>query len=97
MPIGYKNAFGKHASDLTFVDDLTNSPVEHRFVGAELEMHNDKGGVVHFRVTEIADGKITIDANHLLAGKDITFIIKVCEVRASTKLELADQPGFTVQ
>ncbi len=97
VPIPYKDAFGEHDPSLTFTDDLANAPEEHRFVGAELDMQNGKGESLHFRVTEIADGKITIDANHPLAGKDITFVVKVREVRAPTKEELADQPSFTVQ
>lgn len=82
---------------MIFIDDLANAPEEHRFVGAELEMHNDKGEALHFRVMEIANRKITNEANHQLAGQDITFVIKVREVRKPTKEDLVDQPGFTVQ
>ncbi len=97
VPIAYKDAFGEHDPSLTFTDDLANAPEEHRFIGAELDMQNDKGEALHFRVTEITDGKITIDANHPLAGKDITFVVKVREVRKATAEELKDQPSFTIQ
>lgn len=97
VPIEYKDAFGEHDPEPIFTDDLANIKVEQRFVGAELEAHNDKGEALLFHVKEIADRKITNDANHQLAGQDITFVIKVREVRKPTKEDLVDQPGFTVQ
>ena len=97
VPISSKDAFGAHDPSLTFTDDIANAPEEHRVVGAELDMQNAKGEALHFVVTEIKDGKITIDANHPLAGKDITFVVKVREVREPTGEELKDQPSFTVQ
>ena len=97
VPIAYKEAFGEHDPSLTFTDDLANAPEEHRFVGAELDMENANGDSLHFRVTQIEDGKITIDANHPLAGKDITFVVKVREVREPSDEELKGQPSFTVQ
>jgi FKBP-type peptidyl-prolyl cis-trans isomerase SlyD len=81
-------AFGPHDPGLTFTDDLENTPEELRFVGAELDAENDKGEVMHFRVIRISDGRITIDGNHPLAGQDITFIVRVTEVRDATPQDI---------
>lgn len=97
VPIVRKDAFGAHDPNLTFTDDINNAQQDVRYFGAELDMENEQGGTLHFRVTEITDGKITIDANHPLAGQDITFVVKVREVRKPTDEELKDQPSFTVQ
>ena len=95
--IPHQDAFGEHDPELAFTDDLSNAPEEYRYVGAEIDMETENGEVLQLRVTGIEDGKIYIDANHPLAGKDITFVVKVSEVREPTTEELVDQPGFTLQ
>ena len=44
---------------------------------------------MHFRVIRVGDGEITVDGNHPLAGQDITFIVRVTDVRDATPAELA--------
>ena len=97
VPILCEDAFGEPDPGLTFTDDLANAPEDYRFVGAELDIEDDQGEVLHFRVTGIEGDQITVDANHPLAGKDITFVVTVREIREPTSEELADQPGFTLQ
>ena len=41
-----------------------------------------------FTVTDIADGKVVLDANHPLAGMALVFECKVVEVRAATAEEI---------
>ncbi len=82
-------AFGSHRAELTFTDELENVPPEFRFVGAEVEMHNDRGEARKFRVSRIADGQLTVDGNHPLAGKQITFLVTVVDVRDATPQETA--------
>ena len=88
VKLASKDAFGPHDPQLTFTDDIENSPPELRFVGAELDAESGSREVLHFRVTEINDGKITIDANHVLAGLDVTFVVTVTEVRNPDEQEL---------
>jgi FKBP-type peptidyl-prolyl cis-trans isomerase SlyD len=45
-------------------------------------------GPLEVTVTKVADGMVTVDANHLLAGKSLHFDIKIEEVRAATEEEL---------
>lgn len=42
-----------------------------------------------FRVTEIGDDVVTVDFNHALAGKSLTFNVEVVEIRDATEEEIA--------
>ena len=82
--------FGEHQAELTFIDQIDNVPPEFRHIGAEVEFQNDKGESRMFRVTNIEDGKLTVDGNHPFAGKVITYNIKVAAVRDATPDEIAN-------
>jgi len=82
-------AFGAHDPNLTFTDDLANVPPELRKVGMEFEAQNPRGEAMLFRVTRIDDGKLTVDANHPLAGQTITFVVTVRDIRDATDAERA--------
>lgn len=85
-------AFGAHDAALTFSDDLENAPMELRYVGAQMDMQNDKGDIKTFRVREIKEGRIVLDCNHVFAGKDLVFAVTVKEVRPPNAQELANLP-----
>ncbi len=55
-------------------DDMT---VE---IGMQLQSQSEDGQVMSFVVTEIADDTITVDGNHPLAGKALTFEIELVEI-----------------
>ena len=88
-----EEGFGPHRPELTFTDDLKNVPAEFHAIGAEVEFQNDHGESKIFRVSEIRDGKLTVDGNHPFAGKSITYNITVKEVRDASAGELADGAG----
>ncbi len=85
-----KDAFGPKIDELIFTDDLNNVPLEYRFIGATVSMQNDKGGTKDFIVSNIEDGKLTIDGNHPLAGKDIVFYVEVLSIRDATADEIIE-------
>ena len=85
-----EDAFGPTIEELVFTDDINNVPVEYRFIGAAVTMQNDKGGTKDFIVSSIEDGKLTIDGNHPLAGKDIIFYVEVLSVRDATADEIIE-------
>ena len=85
-----EEGFGPHDPDLTYTDSIENVPEEFRSVGAEVEMMNDQGDSRKFTVTRIEDGKLTVDGNHSMAGKIITFRIKVTDIRDATPEEIAN-------
>ena len=83
-----EEGFGAHQPELTFSDDINNVPPQFHSIGAEVEFQNDNGESKIFRVTEMADGKLTVDGNHPFAGKTIIYNITVKEVRDATDSEL---------
>lgn len=85
-----EQGFGPHRPELTFTDDVDNVPPEFRFLGAEVEFENERGEAMLFHVTRIEDGKLTIDANHPLAGKTVTFVVDVTDIRDATPEEVAN-------
>jgi FKBP-type peptidyl-prolyl cis-trans isomerase 2 len=48
--------------------------------GQTLVATNQNGQQTHVLVTDVADEKITIDANHPLAGQDLVFEIELVEI-----------------
>ena len=85
-----EDAFGPKLEELIFTDEINNVPAEYRFIGAAVTMQNDKGGTKDFIVSSIEDGKLTIDGNHPLAGKDIIFYVEVLSVRDATADEIIE-------
>ncbi len=85
-----EEGFGRHDPKLTYTDDLENVPPEFQHIGAEGEMQNDQGESMKFTVIHIENGKLTVDGNHPMAGKAVTFHIKVTAIRDATPEEIAD-------
>lgn len=85
-----EDGFGEHQSDLTFTDDIDNVPPEFRYLGAEVEFSSDSGETLMFKVTRIADGKLTVDGNHPMAGKTVVFDVTVNAIRDADPSEIAN-------
>ena len=49
-------------------------------IGMELTIHQDDGSSVPVRVTELSPTHVTLDANHPLAGKALTFEIELLSI-----------------
>ena len=77
--------FGKIDEGLIFQDSLENVPQEYRKIGMQIDFANDTGVKRKFRVTKMADKNITFDGNHLFAGKELLYKIKIIDV-ADTEL-----------
>lgn len=91
--LGPDEGFGPWDPSLTFTDDLENVPEEFRYVGAEVPMQNDQGEVRAFHVIRIADGRLTVDGNHPLAGKALRVHVRIQEIRDPTQAELSADLG----
>ncbi|CUA81543.1 MULTISPECIES: FKBP-type peptidyl-prolyl cis-trans isomerase [Gulbenkiania] len=81
------DAFGDPEEELVRVEPLDVFPSDVE-VGMMFEADDpETGEVLLFRVTDIADGKAVVDANHPLAGQTIRFVAKVVEVRPASEEE----------
>jgi FKBP-type peptidyl-prolyl cis-trans isomerase SlyD len=84
-----EDAFGERIPELAFTDDVDNVPPPFRQVGAQVQMTNEAGDTKTFYVTSIEDGKLTVDANHPLAGQNAICVVNIMEIREATPEELA--------
>ncbi len=66
-------------------DKLPETPEPQE--GMMLMMNAPTGQQIPARITQVVDGKVTIDINHPLAGKELTFEIKVVGVNEPEEKE----------
>ncbi|OGA47581.1 MAG: peptidylprolyl isomerase [Betaproteobacteria bacterium RIFCSPLOWO2_12_FULL_62_58] len=85
-----EDGFGQHKPELTFTDDIENVPPQHRELGSEVMFANERGEQMLFRVTRIENGKLTVDANHPLAGQTVRFVVNIVGLRPATLDEIAN-------
>ena len=57
--------------------------------GMQFQARNKEGAVELLTVVAVADDKVTIDANHPLAGETLNFDVTVRDIREATAEELA--------
>jgi peptidylprolyl isomerase len=74
-------AYGPHLDDLvtTVKRDLFPPEIIPE-EGKQVRVANQAGQTFIVTITEIADGHVTLDANHPLAGKDLTFNITLLDI-----------------
>ena len=49
-------------------------------IGMQLHIKRDDGGISYVSVTAVDESKVTLDANHPLAGKDLTFDLELVNI-----------------
>lgn len=83
VTIPAEEAYGSHRDDLILVIERNQLPENMEpEVGQQLPMQQTNGGtMVVAVVTDVSETTITVDANHSLAGKDLTFEIKLVEIK----------------
>ena len=73
-------AYGPYRDELVFEVDRTELPADlEPEVGDQLYIQSG-GTQIPVTVIEVSESTITIDANHSLAGKDLTFEIELVEI-----------------
>ena len=76
--IAADQAYGVHRPDGVFEIDRSEIPTTIPLeVGMQLQATGPGGRPVTMTVAALSDDKITMDANHPLAGKDLTFEIEL--------------------
>ncbi|MGB9612221.1 MAG: FKBP-type peptidyl-prolyl cis-trans isomerase [Bryobacteraceae bacterium] len=76
-----EEAYGPHADFLVIEVDRRRVPPDlDPKVGDRLQLQHPDGRVTPVLVTGVTESSITLDANHPLAGKDLTFDIELLEI-----------------
>ncbi|MQA31764.1 MAG: peptidylprolyl isomerase [Luteitalea sp.] len=77
-----ERAFGPHQSELVVQVDRAEFPAHiEPTVGQRLQVRRDDGVVTEVRVAEVSDEEVILDANHPLAGQNLTFDLQLVEIR----------------
>lgn len=75
-------AYGSYREELVMVVGQEQMPPELSVeVGQQLQMRHPSGQAIPVLVTDISDTKVTLDANHPLAGEDLTFEIELVDIQ----------------
>jgi len=79
--IAHKEAYGPHRTELVAEVSKSDFPADITpEIGQQLQMGQPDQQPVIVTITAIDDDKITLDANHPLAGKDINFELELVEI-----------------
>lgn len=81
ITIPVNEAYGPHRDDLIFEvprEKLPSSMTPQ--VGQQLQSTQNNGSIIKATITKVTDTTVTVDANHPLAGKDLTFEIELVKI-----------------
>lgn len=75
------SAFGPHRQEMTQTINRYQFPKHLTpMVGQKLQDNQEDGRIIDVMVTDVSESTVTLDANHPLAGKDLTFDIQLMEI-----------------
>ena len=74
-------AYGPHHEEMIMVVDRSEFPADMEpKVDQMFQVRQSDGQVFAVTVTAVSESKVTLDGNHPLAGKDLTFDIQLAEI-----------------
>jgi peptidylprolyl isomerase len=75
------DAYGQRAEEMVAVIERSEIPSDiNPEPGHQMEVILEDGSPLPVLVTEVTDTTITLDGNHPLAGRDLTFAIRLVEI-----------------
>ena len=81
LTIPASEGYGEWDEENTIPFPKENIPADLQLEkGMELTMRNAEGQPFNVTVTEILDDSIILDANHMLAGKELVFDVEMMEI-----------------
>lgn len=89
-----EEAFGPRVLELVVTAPTEHFPPEAGTVGTQIQGEAPDGHVLQFRVVEVKDGLITVDGNHPFAGRNLSFVLEVLNIREATAEELQAGHAF---
>ena len=81
IKIPFDNAYGPHRDEMLIVVNRSQFPesLEPK-IDQQLQIRNQEGETTVAKVVDISGDNVTLDTNHPLAGKDLTFEIQLTEI-----------------
>lgn len=74
-------AYGPRNEEMVAVVHRNKFPENIKlYVGLQIDVHQQNGEIFAAKVIDISEESVTLDANHPLAGKDLTFDIQLVEI-----------------
>ena len=75
------DAYGQRAEEMVAIIERSEIPAEiNPEPGHQMEVILEDGSPLPVLVTDVSETTITLDANHPLAGRDLTFAIRLVEI-----------------
>ena len=82
VTIPAEKAYGPYHEEMVVAMPRDQLPTDlNPEIGQRLQMQSPDGTRVVVVITDVSDIAITLDANHPLAGKDLTFEIELMEIK----------------
>ena len=89
-----EQAYGESNPALTEEVKRSELPKDLELVeGGQLEVTQRDGSILRLMINKVTEETVTLDANHPLAGKPLTFVIEMLEIDTEPPKELP--PFFT--
>jgi len=83
--IAAEEAYGPYREELVVEIEKKRVPENLNLeIGQQLALRPGEGQIVRVTVADIADETVTLDANHPLAGEDLTFEVQLIEIISSS-------------
>ncbi len=82
------DAFGDYDEELVQIEPESAFPEKDIKEGMQFEGEDDKGEVILYTITNIAEGKVVVDGNHPWAGERLLFTATITEVRSANEEEV---------
>ncbi len=87
ITIPVDEAYGQIQNDLLMEFPIDRFPADMKpEAGMELNMSNGAGQDFPVVITEVRDSSVILDANHPLAGEDLTFDLELVEIKGKSPL-----------
>jgi len=84
VTIPVEQAYGPRRDDMVLEIERDRLPEDlEPQVGMQLQMNRGDGGIMIVTITEVSETTVKIDANHPLAGQDLTFDIELVDIGKS--------------
>ena len=79
IPAG--EAYGEHSKELVTEGDRSRFPADMELeLGQQLQVGLEDGNQAVVMIVDLSDTSVTLDANHPLAGQQLTFDIELVEI-----------------